>query len=140
MAEKKKQPPLKEFTERSTYEVTVYRMSDEALREFICGYCDGQIFTSAQIPDSSMSHLPVIFMPLALGVFREHTEKEIEERCQEIGVFWEWMSKRGPMAINGMPTFFSCHIMHVEDWKRARVAINAELERRKDIPLPPAEG
>jgi len=43
------------------------RMDDDALREFITGICDGQIFTSSQVePDM----VPMVFMPLALGALQ----------------------------------------------------------------------
>ena len=58
--------------------------------------------------------------------------------AKNVGTIWEHMSKRGPIDANGMPTFLSAHIMHIDDWRRAVDAITAEQERRKNIPLDPA--
>ena len=55
------------------------------------------------------------------------------DKLDQLGVIYEWMSKAGPRAINGMPTFFSCRLMHKEDWERARQAIAREQERRENI-------
>jgi hypothetical protein len=54
---------------------------------------------------------------------------------ENLGCIWESIDQAGPRTINGMPIFFSCHIMHAEDWKRAKVAISKEIERRKDFSL-----
>jgi hypothetical protein len=56
-----------------------------------------------------------------------------KEFTQQIGVLWEWMSKAGPRAINGYPTFFSVRLLHRDDWERARKAIIREQKRREDI-------
>ena len=54
---------------------------------------------------------------------------------QDIGGFWEYLNQAGPRGINGMPCFFSCRIMHKEDWKRAVAAINREIERQARIEI-----
>jgi len=114
----------------STEPEHVPRMTDADLRTFVVEFCNGQIFTSAQIMDDSL--LGNVFMPLIFGAF----EKASREYVEEIGIVWERLSQAGPRAINGMPTFFSMHIMHRDDWARAIQAIQAEEQRRKEIPLP----
>lgn len=58
-----------------------------------------------------------------------------QHHFQHLGLFWEWMSAAGPRSVNGYPIFFSCRIMHTEDWERARRAIIREQERRESIEL-----
>lgn len=54
---------------------------------------------------------------------------------RDLGIIWEYLGEAAPRAINGCPMFFSCHLMHREDWERARAAINREFERRESIEL-----
>ena len=103
------------------------RMSESELREFVTEYCNGQIFTSANLPEDSDA-LGMVFMPLAFGAITE-------ESAKEIGIVWERLSDAGARYINGTPMFFSMHIMHKDDWARAAQAIHAELQRRKEIPV-----
>ncbi len=106
---------------------TVKRLTDDQLREFVNGCCDGRIFTSAQIRNPN--DIPLVFQILALGGLSNFDEEEIKK----IGVIWEWMSESGPRSINNMPMFLSMRIMHIDDWKRAAAAIDKELARRKSI-------
>jgi hypothetical protein len=105
------------------------RMSDEDLRDFVLGLCDGRVFTSAHIRNDH--DIGMVFMPLKFGALRYYHPKEIDQ----IGVIWEYRDKAGPMDVNGMPSFFSCRIMHKDDWKRAVKAYEKENERRKGIEL-----
>lgn len=127
---------LQQFTEAATYRVgPPEKLSDDELRKFICGVLDGSIFTSAHLHNQDL--LPMVFMPLAIGMFRYHSEEEIKEILTQTGVFYSYMKDAGPRAINGYPMFFSCGLLHIDDWRRAREAIIAEEERRKTMPLPP---
>lgn len=108
----------------------VPRMSDDELRSFVVEYCNGHIFTSANVAETEL--LGLVFKPLAFGAFQKSSPEYIEE----IGVLWERLPAAGPRAVNGMPTFFSMHIMHKDDWARAIQAIQAEQQRRREIPLP----
>lgn len=104
----------------------VPRMTEDEIRQFVLNVCDGHVFTSAQC-EPAIIHS--IFMPIALGAFEGWTEDE----CSKVGCIWEHMKEAGPRSINGMPMFMSLRMMHIEDWDRARVAIAAEFERRKEI-------
>lgn len=88
------------------------------LREFVLDYCNGHIVTSLELDERD---IPMVFMVLALNA----------EVPPNTAIAWEHVSKAGPVSINGNPTFFSCHFMNAEDWNRCRVAILAEMERRK---------
>ena len=92
----------------------------DRLRRFVMDYCDGRIFTSLGLESDELMTCFVVLML-------------IEERPGDIALVWEYLDRAGPLSINGKPCFFSCHIMKVEDWDRARVAIKAELERRKSV-------
>jgi hypothetical protein len=112
-------------------EHTLPRLSDDDLREFIRDYLAGRIYTSAQIPEYEMRNLAMVFMPLALGALAEWSQAEFGQ----IGIFWEYLDKAGPRSINGMPGFFSFHMMHVEDWDRARKVIRREMRRSEELSL-----
>jgi len=104
------------------------RMADEELAKFVLGVCDDKIFTMHHIPEGSRTNVGgMVFMPLTFGAFGGWFEAELEN----IGTVWEYMSEAGPRSINGYPMFFSCRLMHTDDWKRACRAIDKELARRK---------
>ncbi len=106
------------------------RMTDDDLRAFVLGYCDGRIFTSYDLVARGHEDLlGQVFMPLALGALAGWSREDLNQ----IGVLWEECSRAGPLAVNGDPMFVSFNIMHSDDWERARKAINAELQRRGSI-------
>lgn len=51
----------------------------------------------------------------------------------QVGVIWEWMSEAKSRSVNGYPTFMSARFIHLEDWARARPAIEREQNRRQNI-------
>ena len=103
------------------------KLSDEQLKQFVLDFCDGALYTSAH--PSKMEDIKLVFLPLMLGALSDWIPEELET----IGLIYEDMSKAMPRSVNGMPMFMSCHIMHIEDWERARKAIDAEFDRRKSI-------
>ena len=103
------------------------RMNDEEIRQFVLDFVAGKIFTDRHVNDVDM--LGMVFPVLALGGFGDVTEEE----AANIGLIWEDINKAGPRSVNGMPMFLSCHLMHKDDFERARVAIDKELKRRKEI-------
>lgn len=54
---------------------------------------------------------------------------------RDLGVFYAYMKDSGPRSINGYPMFFSCGVLHKQDWELVHKAISKELERQKDIDL-----
>ena len=125
--------PLEESWDSLKEALVIPRMTDDELREFVCAFVDGRIFTAHQVQNEGM--IPQVFMPLALGALAQYQP----ETLTEIGTVYEYLNKAGPMSINGMPTFFSCRFVHVKDWERAQKAVMIELRRREDIELPPDE-
>jgi hypothetical protein len=115
----------------------VPRLSDDELREFVNDFTSGLIFSNVHFrsAEEEKSLLGSVFMPLVFGALSRYSVEEI----QNIGLMYEHINKAGPMAINGYPIFFSMRLMHKDDWDRARIAIQAETERRKGIELPPKE-
>jgi hypothetical protein len=109
------------------------RMSDAELREFVLGVCDDKVFTSAHLQqrEGGLDLLRMVFLPLALGAMKEAPEAHIKD----VGLMWEWMREAGPRSINGYPMFFSVRFMHQLDWERALPAIKAELKRREELPI-----
>jgi hypothetical protein len=104
-----------------------YRMTADEIKDFVMGWCDGKIFTDRHCHQER--DITMVFMVLALGGIPEGWTEE------NLGLIWEWMDKAGPMAVNGMPTFFSCHMMHKEDWEICRELIQDEMKRRKDLKI-----
>lgn len=106
----------------------IQNMGQNKLHQFVKDFLNGQIFTSAQIPEFDNSILHLIFMPLAFGAINpEHTD------LATLGIFWEYNNEASPRSINEYPIFFSCRIMHIEDWTRARAAIMREQKHMENI-------
>lgn len=54
-----------------------------------------------------------------------------DEFLKNIGMLYEEYSKAGPRGINGMPIFFSCKIVSIEDTKRFREMYTAYCDMRE---------
>lgn len=104
------------------------RMSEEELRRFVHGLCDGDIFTSHHLANPE-EELPLVFLPLPLGLFNDWSTEEVGN----VGVIWQWLREATPMSVNGLPSFFGCRVMHKDDWARAYTAYQAEQKRREEI-------
>lgn len=84
----------------------VARMSDDEIADVVRGLVAGSIFTAAQCPPEMLTS---VFMVLGLGGLGQNDP-------ETVGMIYEYMDKANPMAINGFPTFFSCKLIHKEDW------------------------
>lgn len=126
-----------EFEEPKKGEARVHRQTDDELREFVDAFVSGRIFSNVHFrsAEEEKQMLSSVFMPIAFGAMGYYSEEEI----QNIGLIYEHLDQAGPMSVNSCPIFFSMRVMHKDDWNRARVAIEAEIERRKGIELPPKE-
>lgn len=100
-------------------------LPEETLKEFVRGFCDGRIFTSAQVSGDSQV-LGMVFMPLLFGALNDL-------EYSSIGVVYEYLDKAGPRSINGYPIFFSMRMMNVSDWAKCREVIDREMERREEM-------
>ena len=104
------------------------RMSKEDLKQFINDYLGNLIFTSEMLVAGNQENLVyLVFLPLALGAFEDLSKDEVAK----IGLIYEYISKAGPRAINGYPTFMSMNLMRQEDWEIARREIIKEQKRRQ---------
>lgn len=104
------------------------RMTNESLKKFVLGFCDGRIFTNLHIRNLDSRLLRLVFLPFALAD-ATHVDPD------KLGLVWEWKSEATPRAINGYPTFISARLMHEEDWKIAEKAIRKEMKRRENIEI-----
>lgn len=100
-------------------------MTTDEKREFFREFCDGRIFSSLDLRASLDKHLlHLVFLPLALA------SPDTLPDLSKVALVWEHMSQAGTRSINGCPTFFSCHLMHVDDWNELRPLLVEELQRR----------
>lgn len=102
-------------------EYHVSRMSSEELKNFVNLWFGNRVFTSLHIHEDMWYQVPTIFMPIGLGAFKDVPEETIKE---EFGILWEDLDKAAPLAVNGMPSFFSVNIMHKKDWELCKQAIS----------------
>ena len=100
------------------------RMSEEDLRAFVLGLCDGKIWTSNHNNGQGIDAFSMMLM------FKNPPPREYTEK---IGLLWEWLDKAGPRAVNNQPSFFSMRILHIDDWNRAFAAYQEEMNRREEI-------
>ena len=87
--------------------------SQNELNQIALGIHNGHIFTDRHIREHDyVSVLPMIFLPMAL------LDKEGLEalRAKKPELFFEELSKAGPRAINGYPTFFSMQYLDREEF------------------------
>jgi len=109
----------------------VPRLSPKDLREFVEGVIANRYFLSAQIRESEGALIKNIFMPLALGALSSWSKEEL----LNIGIIYEEYSSRtqASRSINGYPIFFSCRLMHKDDWAKADAAIRKALKAQRDV-------
>ena len=105
------------------------RMDDEDLKQFVRDWLASGVWSDRHCRSED---LMTSFMILAL------MPPPPPDFVEQVGLVWERMSAAGPMAVNGMPMFFSVRFMHKADWERVRPVIEQEEKRRDEIALPPA--
>jgi hypothetical protein len=96
---------------------------EERLRRFVLDYCDGRIFTDRQC--ATLNEVRMCFMPLALA--------EPGQLPKDIALVYEHISQAGPMAINGLPIFFSMRFLTQAELDRVAPAIESEMKRRSEV-------
>lgn len=102
----------------------LYRMSVAEIKEFVLGFCDGRIWTDQMC--HSEHDIGLVFMVLTLGGLKD-------TKVEDIGCIWEWRRVAGRQSVNGQPIFFSCHIMHKDDWHVCIDLIKEEQQRRDNL-------
>lgn len=103
--------------------VTIERLSQEALAQFIQDSIDEKTFTAHHVRESDPHLLGAIFLPLLF--------MEIGEQARQIGTVWADMKKASERGINGYPVFFECHLMHIDDWQIASKEILRGIEEKQ---------
>jgi len=104
--------------------------SEEELKAIAVGIADGNIFCSMQIPPGEQQHmLHSVFMVLAF-MSKEDLERLLAEN---VSVFFEDMSKAGPMSVNGYPCFFSCQTLTKTEWELVVPMIKKYDEMKKEF-------
>ena len=130
-------------------------MTNDELKELVRGVYDMKYFVSQQCENHmiSMVFMPIMFLGSSpteptLGSDNQVNRKkkleyiedlltyeretpEREDFMKNIGMLYEEYSKAGPTSINGMPSFFSCKIVSIEDTIRFRDMYSAYCEMRK---------
>jgi len=82
------------------------RLTPEEIHEIVEGLVKNRYFVATQCPPDMITS---VFMPLLGGLTGMDTAK--------IGNILEEYAKAGPRSINGYPMFFSCRIIHIDDWR-----------------------
>lgn len=101
------------------------RMTTESLSKFVDDFVSGRVWSTAHTPEGQDALLPFPILKLA-GLPEALDPKKI-------GLVWEYLDQASPLAVNEMPQFFSCRMMHIEDWERVVLAVETERARRKNI-------
>ena len=104
--------------------IKINRLKDEDLKKLAVDFRSGKVFTDRDVNPSSM--IGVIFMPIE---FMKLSKRNIEE----IGLIYEYTSKAGSRALNGMPMFFSCRILHKKDFPILCEYVEKLEEAEKDV-------
>lgn len=87
----------------------------------------GQIFTDRHLRDKSL--FQNVFMVLALA-----DQKTINSiKAAKPGMFYEYLSKAGPMGINGMPIFSSMRMANEDDTKKIWAIVQKMEEAMKIV-------
>jgi hypothetical protein len=86
----------------------VPRLTDDEIADVVRGLVAGSIFTAAQCPPEMLAS---VFVILGLGGLQQ---ANIDP--ETIGMIYEYMDKAGERGINGYPMFFSCKLIHKDDW------------------------
>lgn len=84
----------------------VTRLDPDKITEIALGLAQGRYFSATEAPDDLLG---AIFLPVTLGGL-DHL------KIDQIGNIVEELSKAGPRSINGYPIFFSCQVIHKDDW------------------------
>jgi hypothetical protein len=98
------------------------RLTEDEIKDTVYGLVAGRIYTGTMVPRDMLG---AVFMPIGMGGLDGIDPESVGNVIADIG-------KAGDMSINGYPVFFSCRIVHRDDWAViAERAVNAAavLER-----------
>lgn len=102
-------------------------LTEPELLEVAEGIYKGQIFTDRHLRDKSL--IQNVFMVLALA-----DQKTIDKiKASKPGMFYEYLDKAGPQAINGMPIFASMRMANEDDTKKIFAYVQKMEEAMKIV-------
>lgn len=88
------------------------QLTEEEIKKLADDMYRGLVFTDRHIQNHD--DVSRVFIPLAL-LEKEQIEKL---KVEDPGMIYEYMDKAGPMAIDGMPMFWSFRFLNQEDAKK----------------------
>jgi len=101
-------------------------MTDEELKQIAKDLHVGKIFCDRHCP--SPQAIPQVFM--LLNFMNEDQIKDFQ--AKEYDFFYEYLDQAGPLAVNGLPTFFSIRCLNRTDtakmldyYKKIKAAVEA---------------
>lgn len=115
----------REAEEAEVSTMTYVDMKEPELRQLVLDICDNKVFTDrhCRTADEVAMCFPVLqFMKLCDQKFMA---------ANPPGMIWEHYSKAAPMAVNGLPMFWSLHLLSPADTSKVHPLVMAELDRRK---------
>ncbi len=86
--------------------------TDEEIKQIAVDLFHGKLFTDKHC--QSPEDIRMVFMPLALMASKDMKKLQKDSPC----MIFEYMDKAGPRSCNGMPGFFSCQMLSMEDTKK----------------------
>lgn len=126
-------------------------MSDDDLKKIAKDIVDNKIFTDRHC---SSNDIMSIFMPMMfmghiswptedtrenklIKIFLKEKEKSYKKRYKiwlnNVGLVYEYLSKAGPMAVNGCPIFYSCRFLSKESTEKMFKYYDEYLKLKKEI-------
>lgn len=106
----------------------VPRMSEDELRILAQRVIKNEVFLTNKEPG-------IAAFRAVLGMA---IPKMKEEYVLTIGGIWEEFAKAGPRSVNGLPFFFSMHLVAIQDWDILMGFIR-DMERAMGLPVMPGE-
>lgn len=106
------------------------KLPDDKLRKLAVDFSEGKIFTDRHVKNTN--DISGVFMPIALGAFADCDKEYLED----IGLIYEELGKAGPLAVNGMPTFFSCRLLGKEQTNQLSAMVDKLREAKKEFLTP----
>jgi hypothetical protein len=83
------------------------RLDADKLAELTLKLVHNRLVVASALPPNMLA---MVFMPLAMGGLGDLNPELIGNIVEDI-------EKAGPRSVNGYPSFFSCQVIHIEDWK-----------------------
>jgi len=131
------------------YVYKVERKIGKELEQLVRDIMSSSVFVGNSVPTNL---LPTVFMPIGFGCFDMPGEVVEKSRLFEVdsdddiatiradwlrnvGALYEYMDKAAPRSINGYPCFFSCEVLHTDDWKRVHAAVACYTRTQGEISM-----